>query len=146
MKEINTFSLLLQCHVIIYAKTNTQYITTNIKHTYTCLEFTTLHMNTICNADTPLSLSMGPPCILVSKIQHKFHHTTHRIFFLKFHDQKLRYMIYKKNDNRVLRSLYIYIYMWYGWNVSLKNYTYYMWGPITKNSCTLLKFFCMLIK
>jgi len=31
-ERINAFSLLLHCHVIIYTKTTTQYIKTNIKH------------------------------------------------------------------------------------------------------------------
>lgn len=65
---INTFSLLFQCHVIIYAKTNTQYIKNNIKHTYTCLELTILQMNTICKLDTPLPLSKGLSCIFLNKI------------------------------------------------------------------------------
>ena len=68
-ETINTFSFLLQCHVIIYAKTNTQYIKNNIKHTYTCLEFTIQQMNTICNLNTPFPLSKGLSCILLNKIQ-----------------------------------------------------------------------------
>ena len=68
-ETVNTLSLLLQCHVIIYAKTNTQYIKNNIKQTFTCLEFTILHMNTICNLDMPLPLSKGLSCIFLKKIQ-----------------------------------------------------------------------------